>query len=319
VDDESEPLRVKLRRWAVMVAQSPFAFVGAVLVVIAPSAVAIKLAQWAFSSDSVVVETAVVTVLMATTFAGLWWAFPSGGIASQLPFGRFGPTLQAAVVATFAVVSFTSLTGLLSEEGLVEISHKARPDLDILDQSLDFYTWQLLNTVPLLDIPGNLRWKKPFEFDDSLGGLLVILFTGFVIFPLVQAARLILAGSEDRYDVSVTRVLEKHVGDELIRVDRERRGYMRALVDERLLVDVMTQVWNHDPAIRRIERISAIPEARRPKEYLLVVDAIADRARDRIESKLRTAPFAAALAVWRADQPERDLIASFEALRARIP
>ena len=55
--------------------------------------------------------------------------------------------------------------------------------------------------------PGNLDWAKPFEFTDRLGGLLVIAFTGFVIFPLIQAARLILAGSQVPYDVTVTRAL----------------------------------------------------------------------------------------------------------------
>ena len=182
--------------------------------VLFPSAVAIKLVQWAFSSDSVALETAVVTVLMATTFAGLWWAFALRRDRTHTsPFGRFEPTLRACVLAGFAVVSFTSLTSLLVDQGLVEISHEARPEQDILDQSLDFYLWHLFNTVPLLDIPGNLNWTKPFEFDDALGGLLVILFTGFVIFPLVQAARLILAGSRPRYDVTVPRALEKHLGD----------------------------------------------------------------------------------------------------------
>ena len=318
VDDEPEPLRDKLGRWALAVARSPFALVGVVLLVLFPSIVAIGLVQWAFSRDSVPLETAVVTVLMATTFAGLWWAFAYGGIADTLPFGRFEPTLRACILASFAVVSFTSLTSLLVDEGVVEISHEARPEQDILDQSLDFYLWHLLNTVPLLDIPGNLNWTKPFEFDDSLGGLLVILFTGFVIFPLVQAARLILAGSQARYDVTVPRALEKHLGEERIDI-RTQPGYERAVVDDLVLVDVMAQVWNHDAAIRRLERIFATPEEQRPKAYLLVVDAIADRARDRIEAELMRAPFPARLVVWREDQPARDLIAAFEALRKRLP
>jgi hypothetical protein len=317
VDDEPEPLRDKLLRWALAVAQSPFALLFALIVVLFPSAVAIELVQWAFAKDSVTLETAVVTVLMVATFGGLLWAFAYGGIERTVAFGRFDPTLRACVLAGFAVVSFTSLTSLLVDEGVVEISHVARPDQDILDQSLDFYLWHLFNTVPLLDVPGNLNWTKPFEFDDSLGGLLVILFTGFVIFPLVQAARLILAGGRARYDVTVPRALEKHFGPARVRILR-RPGYERALVDNLVLVDVMTQVWNHDPAIRRLERICAISEKHWPKGYLLVVDAIADRARDRIETELMRAPFPARLAVWRADQPERDLIASFEALREEI-
>ena len=85
-----------------------------------------------------------------------------------------------------------------------------------------------------------------------------------------------------------------------------------------MIVDVITQLWNHDPVLPRLERICARPDETRPAGYLLVVDAIADRARDRLEQALKDAPFPARLAVWRGDQPERDLIASFDALCERI-
>ena len=67
-----------------------------------------------------------------------------------------------------------------------------------------------------------------------------------------------------------------------------------------------------------LERICARPEQDRPKAYLLVVDAIAERARDRVEDALQNAPFPARLAVWRSDQPARDLIKPFEALREQV-
>ena len=83
----------------------------------------------------------------------------------------------------------------------------------MLDQALDFYAWHIANTVPLVDIPGNLEWTKPFEFDGPLGGLLVIVFTGFVILPLIQLARLVLAGGELPYDGAVVRALGEHEGN----------------------------------------------------------------------------------------------------------
>jgi hypothetical protein len=322
VNDEPEPLRVQIGRRAVAVAKgialAPLAVFGVLFIVMFPGGVAILIVDWAFSTGVVAIETAVVTVLMVSTFAGLWWAFAYGGIASLLPFGRFEPTVRASVLAFFAVVSFTSLTGLLYEEGLIEISERPERDQGILDLALEFHVWQLANTLPLVDIPGNLDWNKPFEFEDRLGGLLVIVFTGFVIFPLIQAARLILAGGQVPFEVTVVRVLRKAVGERRIFTVRRREGYGRALVDQRLLVDVMTRVWNHDAALRRLERIGTRPADHRPAAYLLVVDAIADRARDRIERELDEAPFPARLAVWRADQPEQDLIAAFEALEEAL-
>jgi hypothetical protein len=315
-----EPLRDVLRRQALTVAKgialAPFAVFGLLCLVTVPAAIGLAVALWAFSVGSLALETAVVVVLMAVTVGGLWWAFAYGGIASTRRFGRLDATLRASILACFAITSFTSLTALLYEHDAVHTSVTPANGQDIFDVSLEFYAWQLMNTLPLVDVPGNLDWAKPFEFTDQLGGLLVILFTGFVIFPLIQAARLILADTRTPYDVTVLRALRQHLPEGS--VTAVRRGYACAVVDKRVLIDVIEQVWNHDPATRRIEQIRARPGERRPDGYLLVVDAVADRARDRIERALEAAPFAASLAVWRADQPEDDLIASFEALRRQV-
>ena len=45
----------------------------------------------------------------------------------------------------------------------------------------------------------------------------MILFTGFVIFPLIQAARLILADTRRPYDVTVLRALRQHLRDGSVR------------------------------------------------------------------------------------------------------
>ena len=72
------------------------------------------------------------------------------------PVRRFEPTLRASILACFAITSFTSLTALLYEHDLVDISVAPDDGQDIFDVSLEFYVWQLLNTLPLVDIPGNL-------------------------------------------------------------------------------------------------------------------------------------------------------------------
>jgi hypothetical protein len=314
-------VKEEIRRRALAVAKgvalAPFAVFGVLFIVMLPGGAGILVVDWAFGTGWLALEVLVVTVLMIATFAGLWWSFAYGGIASLLPFGRFEPTLRASALAFFAVVSFTSLTALLHEEGLVGITPDPSADL-VLDETFSFYMWQLANTLPLVDIPGNLDWEKPFEFDDRLGGLLVILFTGFVIFPLIQLARLILAGRDVPFDVSVVRVLSKHVGTKRIHVLRDREGYGRAIVDGDVFIDVMHAVWNHDAAVRRLERIGARSPEQRPRGYLLVVDAIAEAARERIGLALEQAPFAAALAVWRGDQRRADLTEAFDALHERL-
>jgi hypothetical protein len=312
-----EDIRRRALAVAKGVALAPFAVFGVLFIVMLPGGAGILVVDWAFGTGWLALEVLVVTVLMIATFAGLWWSFAYGGIAALLPFGRFEPTLRASALAFFAVVSFTSLTALLYEEGLVGITPDPSADL-VLDETFSFYMWQLANTLPLVDIPGNLDWEKPFEFDDRLGGLLVILFTGFVIFPLIQLARLILAGRDVPFDVSVVRVLSKHVGSKRIHILRNREGYGRAIVDGDVFIDVMHAVWNHDAAVQRLERLGARSPEQRPRGYLLVVDAIAEAARERIGLAAAQAPFAAGLAVWRGDQRHADLTEAFDALQERL-
>jgi hypothetical protein len=73
-----------------------------------------------------------------------------------------------------------------------------------------------------------------------------------------------------------------------------------------------------DQAALRLERLAARSTASRPHGYLLVVDAIAEGARERLELALERAPFPAALVVWRGDQRAEDLTAAFDALEERV-
>jgi hypothetical protein len=321
VQERPGPFSDEVRRHAVAVAKgialAPFAVFGVLMIVTIPAGVAIKAATWAFGTGSVVLETVVVVILVAITLGALWWSVGRGGIKSLLRFGRFEPTLRASALACFAAVSFTTLTALLYERGLIGIT-PAPAKADVLDETFGFYLWHLANTVPLVDIPGNLEWSKPFEFTDPLGGLLVIVFTGFVIFPLIQLARLILDGGDVPYEVSVVRALGKHVGGERIFVVRDHEGYGRAIVDGWVVVDVMRGVWNHDAAALRLERLASRETVKRPRGYLLVVDAIAEPARERIEAALAEAPFPAVLAVWRSDQRAGDLTDAYERLSERV-
>ncbi len=291
------------------IAVAPFVVYG----VLVPAGAGILVTQWAFDTRLLALELLVVGAQLAITARVIWW-IAGGDVKAALRFGRFQPALQASALAGFAAVSFTSLTALLYQRGLVGISPAPAHDR-LFDVTFDFYLWHIANTVPLVDIPGNLDWQKPLELHGGLGGLLVIGFTGFVIFPLIQFARLILAGGDAPFETTVVRVLGKHVGDDRIRIERKPRGYGRALVDDWVVIDVMQDVRNHDAAVQRVQRLGTQPFVRRARGYLLVVDAIAEGARERVEHALSEAPFAAALVVWRADQRPGDLTAALDLLQ----
>ena len=289
----------------------------ATFVVLIAVGVAIAATTWAFDTGSLALETVVAVVLMALTFAELFWSFAYGGTRRLLEFGRFGPTVRATTLAFFAAVSFTSLTALLHDQGILGVTPEPAHD-ELLGDTFAFYVWQLAHTVPLLDITGNLHWHKPFEFDDRLGGLLVILFTGFVIYPLIQLARLILARGDVPFHVNVQRALSNHVDRRRIFFPRQREGYLCAIVDQTVIIDVIPTIWNHDAVLQRLEGLGDSPAARPYPGYLVVVDAIAEAARERIELALSQGPFKASLVVWRPDRPAEELIAALDALQKRI-
>jgi hypothetical protein len=108
------------------------------------------------------------------------------------------------------------------------------------------------------------------------------------------------------------------VGAKRIVAPRDREGFGRAVVDGNVVIDVMHAVWNHDVAVQRLERLGARSPERRPGGYMLVVDAVAEAAHKRIDQAASQAPFAAVLAVWRADQHPRDLAEAFDVLHGQL-
>jgi hypothetical protein len=292
--------------------------VAATFIVLGVTSLAIVVTNWAFDTGSLAFETLVAVVLMGLTVAWVLRSFAYGGTRRLREFGRFAPTVRATTLALFAAVSFTSLTAVLHDHGVVGVTPEPAHD-ELLGDTFAFYLWQLANTVPLVDITGNLHWHKPFEFDDSLGGLLVILFTGFVIYPLIELARLILARGDAPFYVSVQRALSRHLGRRRVFFPPRREGYLCAIVDEKVIIDVVPTVCNHDAVLQRLGGLRESPYARRCPGYLVVVDAIAEAARERIELALSQGPFTASLAVWRPDQPEEKLIAALDALEKQIP
>jgi hypothetical protein len=314
----------EVARWLETVGQwafaTPFLLMGLAFVVLGPAVVAVQLAEWTFSTGLLALEVATVTVLMILTSAGLWWAFAGRRLVERLRFGRFEPILRMTTVAVFAVAGFASLTALLQREGVLALSGEPIREELLIDKTSELYVWHLANTLPLLDIPGNLEWQKPFEFEDRIGGLLLIVFTGIVILPLIPALRLIAAGYRQPYEAAVLKALREELGRRHVRPTRGERGNDRAVVDRegRILVDVMQDVWTEDAPVRRLNVVPFFQATQTIDGYLLVSDAVGERARDRIESAFAKQDFPARLAVWRSDQPAVHLAQAVEWLEEQI-
>lgn len=299
---------------------TPFLLLGLALVVLGPAVVAVQLTEWTFSTDLLALEVATVTALMILTSVGLWWAFAGRRLAERLRFGRFDPIVRMTTVAVFAVASFAGLTALLHREGALAFSGEPIREEVLVDEMSELYVWYLANTLPLLDIPGNLEWEKPIEFEDRIGGFLVVVFTGIVILPLIPALRLIAAGYRQPYEAAVLKALRAGLGRRNVHPTRGEHGNDRAVVERegRILVDVMQDVWTEDAPLRRLELLPLFIATQTTDGYLLVADAVGERARDRIEKVFAEQEFPARLEVWRSDQPGVHLAQAVERLEEQI-
>ncbi len=296
--------------------------VGVLLfVVLLPLWLAVAIAQWSFKTGIFALEAAVAAALMPLTAIALWWAFNEQRLSKILSESRSAAALRALMVGLFALASFASVTSFLYLEGAVEISEPAAQE-DVIFEFMVVYVWHLLDTVPLLDIPQNLQWSLPFEFENSLGGLLLIVFTACVILPLIRVVRAIWVGHREPYEDTLRSALRKNLPDWKTEKLLGEIGYDRAIVEktERILVDVMHDVTTEDAPLRRLEvvrrRLAAYYDA---TGYVLVVDAVAERARDRIDDAFQASDLPAALVVWRSDEPGRHVAEAVERLAERIP
>jgi hypothetical protein len=276
----------------------------------------------AFWPGFLVVEIAALIVLAVVTAVGVWWAFGTEHVHTRLRFGRAEPLAATLLVLGLAVGTFAGLTTLLYEHGQLELhGRRVARDSTLLGVAADFYIWHLLDSIPLLDIPQTIRWAKPYEYSDSLSGWLLLAFKAFVILPLIQAVRLVLAGLPKSYEQSVLNALLQVLPNARVVVETGIKGYAGAALlqyDQVLVVvHVMRDLRNEDAPTRALDRVLAQPELR-PHGYLLVVDAVADRARDRIEDAFAHAPLPALLAVWRSDQPVGDLAETVKPLTMEL-
>jgi hypothetical protein len=308
--DEAEPesWRSRAGRWLKLGAV-PLVALVLLYVAAAPAFVLTAATEWVEARELALLDIAFGFVLVVLTIGGLAWAFTRGALLGWVDVGRFDAVLRAAILTSFAVGTFASLTGLLYLDDTLELRNAPKDDDLVMDEMIEFYAWHLVNTVPTLDVASTLNWQEPFSFDQREGGLLLIAFKGLVILPLIQIVRLIVAGPQRGYEHSVVHALQKGLPNEKVRKVGSGRT-SGAFVGEAapfVFVDVMQQMWNEDPAIDRLDVVVA-KGGRKIGSYALVVDAVGEAARPRIAEAFAEAPFEARLVVWRSDQSRAALI-----------
>jgi hypothetical protein len=272
----------------------------------------------AFWTDFLPLEIAAVAFLAVLTAAGVWFSFSGGRVQHYLEEGRVAALIWPLAVVGLAVGTFAGATGVLYEEGALELRGERVTESGIVSAAGDFYLWHIVDAVPLLDITETLRWEAPYEYGDTVSGALLLGFEGFVLLPLISAGRVILSGRPHRGAVHAA-ARRAFPGSRIVR-PRGLSMYDWAVLeidDDRLLVDTQREIQTAEGALAGLRRIGSLAGVGTLSGYVLVADAVAADARREIEAAFAHSSLPSALAVWHKDQPDTALADQLTALRRR--
>ena len=156
------------------------------LAVLVPYLAARPLLQWSQSSLPRGVH-AFVLVILFLMLGG--WAFAiSGDRGSALLQKLYSQGIRwtflfSISLLLFATLCFASLSSTLSDWGVVRFE-PAAPHGEFW-RLQDFYMWHFLDSIPGLEVPETFLWNKPFQYQDHLTGLLLLLYKVLVILPVI--------------------------------------------------------------------------------------------------------------------------------------
>ena len=153
---------------------------------------------------TVVLSTILVAgLVLSVTLVVLYWS------ARYRPGSRHYAlaALAGALTAAVAIEAFSAGHLLLWRAHAV--SGDGHPSLWHVER---LYGWHLLNSVPLLSVPGTLGIEKPRLFGDHLSGGMVLAFKLVVLVPLIGLV------------VSCYRFAEQQVGKSRAALDRRQKA-----------------------------------------------------------------------------------------------
>ena len=133
--------------------------------------------------------------LTATTAAGPVWRWVGAAVAGVLALVLLVIVIRNVVISLvepsqrrlLLLALLTSAAAVLvGVEAFAAVTVALADHVPTLWTVERFYLWQLVNSVPLLEIPGRLGWTEPSVLPGLAGRLLVLGFTLTVIPPLVR-------------------------------------------------------------------------------------------------------------------------------------
>jgi hypothetical protein len=102
-----------------------------------------------------------------------------------LRFGSIAPFAYPIGFFAQALTAFSGVTFLLASHNVVTFT-QAEPDGSRI---AGFYVWHFVDLVPLIDIPGTLRWSEPLRYSGLDVGALLLCFELLAVLPVIAIIR----------------------------------------------------------------------------------------------------------------------------------
>jgi hypothetical protein len=110
--------------------------------------------------------------------------------SSPLMFG-----LWVIMAATYLTAVFCCLSAVLYSHNMVKMT--GPPMKNSLTVTWQYYSWNLLDSIPFLEVPNTLHWELARTFSDHLSGGLLLAYKLLVLLPIAKLVVLIAAGWVD--------------------------------------------------------------------------------------------------------------------------
>ena len=109
---------------------------------------------------------------------GRWWGF-------------FVLALNTLIIAYIVTCAFAVVSTFLYLHGMATTS-VGRPLTDPANESIRYYLWYFLHSIPVLELPQALGWEEPpFRYTDQVNRLLLLIYKIVLIAPVIATIALL--------------------------------------------------------------------------------------------------------------------------------
>jgi hypothetical protein len=166
----------------------------------------------------VLLSTFAATVGVGVILFAYWKALTGSAHLEPFLLGA----LFFVVAIGFSVEAFSGLTWLLWKHDALDVA--ATTDLSLWDVE-ELFLWNVIDAVPLLDIPGALSWERPAGTSGFWVGAMLVGFRVAVIVPVIGLGALAFQGSQQ----AAKKALNEFRDDEwnVLKVEQRKRLHSR--------------------------------------------------------------------------------------------